>query len=160
QLAELEDAYAFAVPRGSVVGGGEGGGGGGEGMAAAEAAASKGAELFVRTFYKYYDSQRHNLHILYVDAAAVLWNGNPFAGIAAYKDFFLKLPATNHEVQSYDCQLVGDGASTNLLVGVSGIMQYGDAPHRPFSQTFVLVPTAADSGKKTYQVAADTFRFV
>ncbi|KAJ3058760.1 hypothetical protein HDU98_005175 [Podochytrium sp. JEL0797] len=55
---------------------------------------SKGGDLFVQTYYKYYDSQRHVLHKLYKDNAAILWNGNAFNGIQAFKEFYLSLPST------------------------------------------------------------------
>ncbi|KAJ3389419.1 NTF2- export protein 2 [Entophlyctis sp. JEL0112] len=66
--------------------------------------ASKGGDLFVAAYYKYFDSQRHILHKLYIDSAPILWNGNPFNGIAAFRDFYLQLPATQHDFQSFDVQ--------------------------------------------------------
>ncbi|KAJ3019398.1 UNVERIFIED_CONTAM: NTF2- export protein 2 [Siphonaria sp. JEL0065] len=55
---------------------------------------SKGGDLFVQSYYKYYDSQRHVLHKLYKDNAAIIWNGNAFNGIAPFKEFYLSLPST------------------------------------------------------------------
>ncbi|KAI9358562.1 hypothetical protein DFJ73DRAFT_793957 [Zopfochytrium polystomum] len=125
-------------------------------------AASKAADLFVKSYYKYYDTQRHNLHIMYTDAAAIVWNGNPFPGIAAFNEQLLKMPGSQHDINNYDCQpLVNETGVNNLIVTVTGLLKFGEAQHRPFSQTFVLLATVApDTGKKTYKVAADTFRFV
>ncbi|KAI8607383.1 hypothetical protein BC830DRAFT_1158908 [Chytriomyces sp. MP71] len=119
--------------------------------------ASKGADAFVAAYYKYYDTQRHVLHKLYKDDAAILWNGNAFAGIAQFRDSYLQLPATVHEYQSYDAQPVGN---SSILVIVTGSVKLGDKPQpRPFSQTFILVPVVDAEGKKVYQVGSDTFRF-
>ncbi|TPX67771.1 hypothetical protein SpCBS45565_g03589 [Spizellomyces sp. 'palustris'] len=76
--------------------------------------ASRAADNFVPTFYKVYDRQRHLLHQMYKDSSAVLWNGNPLVGQQNASDFFLKLPATDHVVHSYDSQPVM-GAYCKLL---------------------------------------------
>ncbi|KAJ3216702.1 NTF2- export protein 2 [Dinochytrium kinnereticum] len=99
--------------------------------------ASQRADLFVENFYKYYDKQRHLLGNIYKDDAAILWNGNPYNGWARYSEFLLKLPSTRNV--RYDGK---------------------DSWARPFSQTFVLIPSADESGRKKYLVASDTFRFV
>ncbi|KAI8836878.1 hypothetical protein BJ741DRAFT_604334 [Chytriomyces cf. hyalinus JEL632] len=118
---------------------------------------SKGADGFVLTYYKLYDTQRHMLHKLYKEDAAILWNGNAFAGISSFKDSYLQLPPSVHEYQTYDAQQVGD---SSILVVVTGAVKLGDKPQpRPFSQTFVLNPTIDADGKKVYLVGSDTFRF-
>ncbi|KAJ3415972.1 NTF2- export protein 2 [Chytridiales sp. JEL 0842] len=81
---------------------------------------SKAADNFVTTFYKLFDTQRHMVNKMYKDSAAILWNGNPYAGSVAYQEFCLKLPASSHDIQSYDYQpLQGEGVSY-LLVNVTG----------------------------------------
>lgn len=139
--------------------------------------ASKAADLFIKTFYKLYDTQRSALPILYKDdashssnasaaggggnGAAILWNGNAYAGIAKYKEFFMVLATSQHEIQSYDSQPIISDAGTHVLVSVTGLVKFGDAPQRPFHEAFVLMPVvAADTGKKTYLVASDMFRFI
>ncbi|ORY46539.1 hypothetical protein BCR33DRAFT_715592 [Rhizoclosmatium globosum] len=105
--------------------------------------ASKGGDLFVQTYYKYYDSQRH-------ENAAILWNGNAFNGIAAFKEFIL------HEYHAYDVQplLVGDSNIVSVLViREFRNVKIGDKQQtRPFSQTFVLTPVVDAEGKKILYV--------
>ncbi|KAJ3195421.1 hypothetical protein HK101_000263 [Irineochytrium annulatum] len=107
--------------------------------------ASKGADNFVEIYYSRFDTQRHLLHQLYQpENACILWNGNPFAGVLAYKAFYLELPRTVTETKNYDCQpLLGDGNDHNLLVTVSGSARYGEGREQSlkhFSHTFVLMP--------------------
>ncbi|KND01430.1 uncharacterized protein SPPG_03235 [Spizellomyces punctatus DAOM BR117] len=121
--------------------------------------ASRAADNFVPTFYKVYDRQRHLLHQMYKDSSAVLWNGNPLVGQQNASEFFLKLPATDHVVHSYDSQPVMDLGQ--ILVTVTGTVRYGDDKQsKLFCQIFVLSPDTANPTKGTYFVSSDHFRFV
>ena len=59
-----------------------------------DSAISKASDVFVSTYYKYFDTQRHLLAKLYKESAAVVWNGNPFGNRGLYQEFYLTLPST------------------------------------------------------------------
>ncbi|KAJ3184324.1 NTF2- export protein 2 [Geranomyces variabilis] len=76
---------------------------------------TRAADMFVPSYYKVYDRQRHLLHQFYKDGSAVLWNGSALPGHSC-SEFFLKLPATDHHVNSYDAQPVMDRGQILLTV--------------------------------------------
>lgn len=87
-------------------------------------------------------------------------------GAQSFAEFAAKLPATTHEVQSYDCHPlvssnVNAGQAPDIMLIVSGSVKYGaDTNPRGFSQTFNLKqdPSAEKAG--TYYVDTDCFRQV
>ncbi|KAJ3145427.1 NTF2- export protein 2 [Geranomyces michiganensis] len=117
---------------------------------------TRAADMFVPSYYKVYDRQRHLLHQFYKDGSAVLWNGSALPGHSC-SEFFLKLPATDHHVSSYDAQPVMDRGQ--ILLTVSGNVRYGeDKESKAFSQVFVLSPDPEQPQK--YFIGSDHFRFV
>ncbi|KAJ3046373.1 NTF2- export protein 2 [Rhizophlyctis rosea] len=127
---------------------------------------SRAAENFVATYYKMFDRQRHVLPQMYKDTSAIVWNGNALSGVEQYQQFCLKLPVTDHDVQSVDGQPVvppgtTDPTRSQILVTVTGNVRYGDERDvKPFQQTFVLCPDPDPSRKGTYFVGSDIFRFI
>ncbi|KAI8073834.1 hypothetical protein BC940DRAFT_289326 [Gongronella butleri] len=125
--------------------------------------AEKSTEQFVQFFYNNYDSQRSSLGSLYRDGSAILWNGNAFSGAQQYSEFLGRLPASQHELDVYDCQplaaLTNAQGVTGILITVSGTVKYGDHPAKKnFSQTFILAPDDVQVGN--YYVQSENFRFV
>lgn len=97
----------------------------------------------------------------------------------AVQDIFMnQMPPTHYEVQSYDCQIINPAYPTpatggkpgnkpavknmSILVIVSGYVRFGetkDLPQRGFSETFVLEPNPAKSGKE-WLIQSQNFRLV
>ncbi|KIM47492.1 hypothetical protein M413DRAFT_439153 [Hebeloma cylindrosporum] len=90
------------------------------------------------------------------------------------------MPATKHEVQSFDCHPIPGAQPPSLLITVSGQVTHGLGPSanphttqprvveghpRVFSQTFILVPDPTAPPTKPgevakYYIVADALRFV
>ncbi|KAI7832657.1 hypothetical protein BC939DRAFT_498060 [Gamsiella multidivaricata] len=126
--------------------------------------AASGADQFVALYYKVFDSQREVLNRLYRDSSAILWNGNAFAGIKPFSEFYDKLPKSEHSVESYDCHplpvrgATGPNAPCGIILNVTGTVQYSnEKKKRLFSQSFVLSP---DSTNGSFYVWSDCYRFV
>ncbi|KAI8844261.1 hypothetical protein BC829DRAFT_286403 [Chytridium lagenaria] len=122
-------------------------------------AASRTADTFVENIYKIYDKQRHLMLNVYKDSAAILWNGNAFNGVASYLEFFLKLPVTIHETQSYDAQPICGDAESNLLITVTGNVKYEgkDKTLRPSLRHLSWYPLLTRTAKKK---CGDPFRLL
>jgi len=140
--------------------------------------ANRGAENFVRIFYSAYDSEKRAEAIpkFYRPTSTFNWNGNVIV-YGKLTEFLGGLPASRHDVHSYDCHAV-PGTSTDtqppsLFISVTGHVAHGSAdPNarllndlpRIFSQTFLLQPEVPAAIGKTadpkYYVVSDTFRFV
>ncbi|KAF9437323.1 NTF2- export protein 2 [Entomortierella beljakovae] len=124
---------------------------------------SSGADQFVELYYKVYDTQRPVLNRLYRDNSAILWNGNAFAGITPFQEFYTKLATSEHFVESYDChplpsQSPDPSTPCSIIVNVLGTVLYSNESHkRLFSQSFVLSP---DPTNGSFFVWSDNFRFV
>ncbi|KAI9017411.1 NTF2- export protein 2 [Gaertneriomyces sp. JEL0708] len=120
---------------------------------------TRAADNFIATYYKLYDRQRHLLSQMYKDTSAVLWNGIAMTGLEKLQEFFLKLPATDHQIHSYDGQPVRERGQ--ILVTVTGTVKFGDDKQaKSFSQNFILSPDSGNSQPGTYFVSSDHFRFV
>ena len=67
--------------------------------------ATRAADHFTRLYYSTYDSSTRvdDLPNFYRANSAVNWNGNPYEGSQGVRDLILKMPKTQHEVQSFDC---------------------------------------------------------
>lgn len=117
------------------------------------------AEEFSKKFYSVFDKQRHLLAKLYLDISTVVWNGNPYQGVAKINELFINLPATTHELTTMDCQPINSIATpdrTSVLVICEGHVRYGEERTRkPFTQTFVLI-----SDNNTWKIASDCFRLI
>ncbi|ORZ00334.1 nuclear transport factor 2 [Syncephalastrum racemosum] len=125
--------------------------------------AERHTQEFVHLFYQNYDTQRNLICNLYRPDSAILWNGNPIVGPQQYAEFLAQLPATQHDVEVFDCQPIpsttrAEGTS-GIVVNVAGSVKYGDSPNRrTFSQNFVLMP---EEGNATnLYIQNDNFRFV
>ncbi|KAI8145136.1 hypothetical protein BJV82DRAFT_667040 [Fennellomyces sp. T-0311] len=125
--------------------------------------AEQSSKAFVQLFYQQYDNQRNALGNLYREDSAIVWNGNAIAGLAQFSEFLSRLPVSQHEIASYDCQpiaasLTPQGAC-GILINVHGDVKYGDSPgKKSFSQTFMLMPVEGQT--TNYFIQSDNFRFV
>ncbi|KAF7974915.1 hypothetical protein HWV62_1805 [Athelia sp. TMB] len=143
---------------------------------------ARAADHFTRLYYSAYDSATRidDLPKFYRPTSSLTWNGNPYQGSDGVKELMKGMPATKHEVQSFDCHPIPGTQPPSLLVTVSGNVLHGlgpagnpaatpqrsvDGQSRVFSQTFMLVvdPTAppTKSGEVAkYYINADAMRFV
>ncbi|KAI9312537.1 nuclear transport factor 2 [Dichotomocladium elegans] len=127
------------------------------------ALAESSTAQFVHLFYDHYDKQRNLLGNFYRDNSAILWNGNAFSGAPQFSEFLSRLPPSQHEISSYDCQPIAatmtSQGTCGILISVTGTVKYGDNPgKRSFSQTFMLMP---DLNQATnFFIQSDNFRFV
>ncbi|MCJ1340494.1 hypothetical protein MMC09_005790 [Bachmanniomyces sp. S44760] len=130
---------------------------------------TQAAENHIARFYKALDGARNTIASYYSEPGAmpdgkplpaIVYNGNIVPDAASFQSMFeQQMPATHHEVQSCDCQVINPvyiasdstGTSTSpgkamtILVIVSGFVKIGelkDAAMRGFSETFVLIPNA------------------
>jgi len=144
--------------------------------------ATRAADHFTRIYYAAYDgnSRLADLPPFYRSSSSLTWNGKPFQGTEGLIQLVLKMPATKHEVQSFDCHPIPGPQPPSLLVTVSGNVTHGLGPAgnppdmpvrciegqpRVFSQTFILVPDSSAAPTKPgevakYYVGADALRFV
>lgn len=94
--------------------------------------------------------------------AAIVWNGNAFAGGEAFATFFGTMPLSFYDVQCFDAHpILPDGLGTcSVSLTVSGVVKYGDSKEqRGFSETFVLMPEQAGQATK-FKISAQAFRLV
>jgi len=101
----------------------------------------------VQLYYAAYDadSRAEDVPKFYRSHSAISWNGNPIQGPEGLADLLKKMPATGHNVQSFDCHPVPsklalyfdasqinswgtDTQGPSLLVTVSGMVQHGPPP--------------------------------
>ncbi|KAI0654456.1 NTF2-like protein [Cubamyces menziesii] len=144
--------------------------------------ATRAADTFTRLYYSTYDSPTRvdDLPNFYRANSALTWNGRPFEGIEGVRELVSGIPATKHEIQSFDCHPIPGSQPPSLLVTVSGIVTHGKGPAgnpantprheveghpRVFSQTFVLAPDPNAPPTKSgevakYYITADALRFV
>lgn len=85
---------------------------------------------FVQLYYAAYDadSRAEDVPKFYRSHSAISWNGNPIQGPEGLADLLKKMPATGHNVQSFDCHPVPNTQGPSLLVTVSGMVQHGPPP--------------------------------
>jgi NTF2-related export protein 1/2 len=80
--------------------------------------ATRAADHFTRIYYTAYDSDTRlaDLPQFYRPTSSLTWNGKPFQGAEGLKELVAKMPATKHEVQSFDCHPIpGASASDSSL---------------------------------------------
>lgn len=143
---------------------------------------TRAADQFTRLYYSTYDSLTRvvDLPKFYRPTSSLTWNGNPRQGSEGVEKLLEDMPATKHELQSFDCHPIPGNQPPNLLVTVSGMVTHGRGPAgnpaatpaksidgqaRVFSQTFMLVPDPTAPPAQTgevakYYIAADAMRFV
>ena len=114
-----------------------------------------------RVYYNTYDRERHRLKSLYMPTSTVVWNGNCYKGQEQINDFFMKLPSTQHEINTLDCQPIvtacTPGTDTAILVVCEGKVRLGtDRRRREFSQNFIM--SSNEDGK--LKIVSDCFRFI
>ena len=79
--------------------------------------ATRAADHFMRIYYAAYDSDTRlaDLPHFYRPTSSLTWNGKPFQGTEGLVQLVSKMPATKHEVQSFDCHPIpGKNASRSL----------------------------------------------
>jgi len=116
--------------------------------------ANRAAEGFLQLYYDCIDGPARDANIvdLYQDASTISWNGEQVTGKEKIKEFFLKMPQSTHEIQSWDCHPIPGHTPAPLLITVSGTVTHGPTPPkipptknpavlpRIFAQTFVIAP--------------------
>lgn len=126
--------------------------------------ADRAADIFVSSFYKVFDRQRHLLPKMYSDWSKLLWNGNAIAS-DQISNFLLQMPPSNHIIHGYDAQPLVQPARS-ILVSVSGSVSFGSDDSKSaknqnlFSQQFILTPDPDPAKNGTYVIGSDTFRFI
>ncbi|KAG7199901.1 hypothetical protein KM043_014346 [Ampulex compressa] len=114
------------------------------------------AEEFTKLYYETLDKRRYLISRLYLDTAALIWNGNGVDGKENVQKFWTDLPPSDHSIFILDAQpITGPEISEQLtfLVKVGGQVKYDDKASRPFSQSF-LITAMGDKWK----IVSDCFR--
>ena len=77
--------------------------------------ATRAADHFTRLYYTAYDSSTRmdDLPKFYRANSALTWNGKPFEGTDGVRELLIGIPATKHEVQSFDCHPIPGGCRHN-----------------------------------------------
>lgn len=67
--------------------------------------AIRAADHFTRIYYAAYDANTRlaDLPKFYRPNSSLTWNGKPFQGVDGLMELITKMPATKHEIQSFDC---------------------------------------------------------
>eukprot|EP01086_Lenisia_limosa_P000574 TRINITY_DN11023_c0_g1_i1.p1 TRINITY_DN11023_c0_g1~~TRINITY_DN11023_c0_g1_i1.p1 ORF type:complete len:129 (+),score=35.37 TRINITY_DN11023_c0_g1_i1:78-464(+) len=119
------------------------------------------AQAFVQHYYQTFDTARQNLAGLYhAEQSMLSYEGKDFKGTQAIMTHLtagLTFKTIQHQVTSMDVQ--PSLANNGILVVVCGhLVVDGNAPDKPlkFSQTFHLIPTAANS----FFILNDIFRLI
>ncbi|KAF8336984.1 NTF2-like protein, partial [Cantharellus anzutake] len=136
--------------------------------------ANRGAVNFVRVFYSAYDSEKRveTIPKFYRPTSTFHWNGNLILHDKLL-EFLGGLPATKHDIHTYDCHAVPETTPPSLFITVTGNVSHGSADSnarsfndlpRVFSQAFLLQPEIPPAIGNTadikYYIVSDTFRFV
>ncbi|XP_034962323.1 NTF2-related export protein 2-like [Zootoca vivipara] len=123
--------------------------------------ACKAAEEFANIYYETMDKRRRALTKLYQDKATLVWNGNAVSGQAALAEFFEKLPSSDFQITTFDCQPVHEQATENhntILIVTYGFVKFDGNEQQYFNQSFLL--TAQTTNNSTvWKIASDCFRF-
>ncbi|KAJ1904608.1 hypothetical protein IWQ60_012426 [Tieghemiomyces parasiticus] len=131
------------------------------------AVAERDARAFVDLYYQTADTDPASLHRFYTDTSLIVANGHGYQGFAQYYTQALQpLATSSHEVQGFDAQPLAAwnaplpaSAPCNVLVQVSGVVQYGSTVEsRPFTHSFLLTPNPTTPG--TLYISNASFRLV
>ena len=97
--------------------------------------ATRAANNFTRIYYDAYDSDTRlaDLPKFYRPNSSLTWNGKPFQGTDGLQELVVKMPATKHEVQSFDCHPI-----PGTLPSVSGFEDISDL--RTFRSATAISP--------------------
>mmetsp|Transcript_20092 Transcript_20092/g.27708 ORF Transcript_20092/g.27708 Transcript_20092/m.27708 type:complete len:128 (-) Transcript_20092:102-485(-) len=112
----------------------------------------EGGEKFRDCFFHLFDTRRHEVHNFYKENTILNWNGNMVRSTIPIRDFLIQLPASSHDVNTFDCQPIP--GSDQLLIVAGGLVSFDGNPGRQFHQTFLLAKDP--SGK--YFVASHNLR--
>ncbi|EOR01996.1 NTF2-related export protein 1 [Wallemia ichthyophaga EXF-994] len=140
------------------------------------------SESFVESYYKAYDLDREKVSQLYRPSSAIVYNGTPVQGVENVHNLFMSIPASQHEIQSWDTHPIQDVITPNapvppsILLNVTGLVAHGAAAinalsdgkslgskknkeiillPRTFSQNFIL-----RNENDNWFIISDCFRFV
>ena len=117
------------------------------------------ADEFSQIYHKLYDTQRHRLIQLYNERSTLVWNGNSVSGTQSINEFFINLPATEHQIFAMDSQPINKIATngqTAILVTFDGQVKYeNERDSRYFTQTLLLM-----SVNNTWKIINDCLRFI
>ncbi|XP_077536455.1 NTF2-related export protein 1-like [Haemaphysalis longicornis] len=119
--------------------------------------AAKAGEEFARLFYETLEKRRHLVGNLFLDAANLVWNGNPHNSKEAIGKFYESLPSCHAELHFVDAQPIRDEfvqGQTTVHVAAAGQIKFSGKRWVPFSESFVLT-----AQNKVWKVVVDTFRF-
>ncbi|CAH0383637.1 unnamed protein product [Bemisia tabaci] len=104
------------------------------------------------------DKKRLLMPKLYLDSAAVVWNGNGFSGKESIIKHLEDLPGSHHTVTTLDAQKVPESVTGNKLayvIQVYGIVKYEiHREQKSFHQNFMII---TDEDNK-WKIASDCFR--
>eukprot|EP01086_Lenisia_limosa_P017771 TRINITY_DN920_c0_g1_i1.p1 TRINITY_DN920_c0_g1~~TRINITY_DN920_c0_g1_i1.p1 ORF type:complete len:143 (-),score=20.94 TRINITY_DN920_c0_g1_i1:94-522(-) len=120
---------------------------------------SRGGTDFLKTFYQIYDINRQMLTKAFREETVFIFNGNQVATQReSLSQFFNTLPATVHDVKTFDCQpvITGTGNPT-LLISAAGTIKFGEKKPVAFTENFVLVNDPQFQGNR-YFLANNVFR--
>ncbi|TIA75089.1 hypothetical protein E3P92_00921 [Wallemia ichthyophaga] len=67
------------------------------------------SESFVESYYKAYDLDREKVSQLYRPSSAIVYNGTPVQGVENVHNLFMSIPASQHEIQSWDTHPIQGG---------------------------------------------------
>lgn len=94
---------------------------------------------------------------LFLDAANLVWNGNPHNSKEAISKFYESLPSCEAELAYVDAQPIRDEfvqGQTTVHVVAAGQVKFSGKRWVPFSESFVLT-----AQNKVWKIVVDTFRF-
>lgn len=159
------------------------------------AVATEAAEHFVDMYYTALDGHRHQINSYYVPTViqdngrglpSISYNGALITDSSAFQQRWEKeMPRTHFDLQSVNVHVMNASMApaaskskrdveknVSLIVQVSGSVRLGErkeGPLRGFSDSFVLVPNASQTGGrgagkqdhgKKWLIQSQTFRFV
>ncbi|KAJ1983412.1 hypothetical protein H4R34_001287 [Dimargaris verticillata] len=122
---------------------------------------------FVELYYQLMDTHKPSLAQFYSDTSQIVWRNHPHQGGAQFLTAVIgKLPSTNHQIRSFDCQpvtawnvLPPPGTPYNIALQVTGAVTYDNHTIAlGFTHSFVLSPRLDHPGK--YYISNEMFRLV
>ncbi|XP_033743790.1 NTF2-related export protein 2-like isoform X2 [Pecten maximus] len=119
--------------------------------------ASEAGEVFSKLYYDSFDKKRHLIQKLYLDSAALVWNGTPVNGLEKILKFFETLPTSEHSLDSLDCQPLIDqvcGGQMTIAIKTFGTVKYQGSKTKAFHQNFMLT-----SLNNVWKIVSESFRF-
>ncbi|KAJ1976985.1 hypothetical protein H4R35_002477 [Dimargaris xerosporica] len=124
-------------------------------------------QRFVDLYYRLMDLHKPSLAQFYSDTSQIVWRNHPLQGGAQFMAAVIgKLPPTNHQIQSFDCQPITawnvpppPGTAYNMALQVTGTVTYDNhTTALGFTHSFFLSPRL-DNPQKHY-ISNEMFRLV